>query len=344
MTEKYIYEESIWDVLALPDDWKECISYLDDGSARLHLFYSDLLDDPSFLNIAIDQMSDFNFSYPPLGCYRNPQLLSNELEAFMLMNSKHYTLNKLYRYNRYIPFRYWYDRPDFVAELVKNNYDSYRDAPKKLLKDKSYALNAASINGAILEFSPRVIRNDLDIATAALESNPFAIHFLTKTMQSRMDATLIDHCLRISEGDKKELHKIKNKKVISNIFVCLMHCGPSVYQSKLNKGSYRYKPYKSKRWNLSFLQRMDPFGIDDDFLLYAFSINPELISYFRLSQLDDLGRHLIKLSSSNPFLHTKEIQNAQKILFDAYIDKTKDLDFVNTPQIINHAKRMCNYV
>ena len=34
--------------------------------------------------------------------------------------------------------------------------------------------------------------------------------------------------------------------------------------------------------------------------------------------------------------------NTQEILFDAYIDKTKDLDFINPFEITGHARIMCD--
>jgi len=334
MTVQNIYEADIWDVMALPDDWNACIDLMD-GDMIYHWQedlpneYNHLVSDMRFLSIAMDRI-DVYFEYgPPLD------------ESFILESLKNDPDITTYRVFRAIPLKWWYDRPHFVSKLVKNNYASYISSPKKLLKDKSYALNAASINGAILEFSPRVIRNDLEIATAALESNPFAIHFLTKATQSKMDASLIDHCLKIAKGDKKELYKIKDKKVISNIFVSLMNCGPSVQNSK----SYFHAPEGNLRARTWYgPATTDPLFIDNDVILYAFSINPELISYIQISHLDRLCIRLIEMSSSNPFSQIKEIQSAQKILFDAYLDKTKDLDFVNPFAITGHARIMCDLV
>ena len=337
MTDQYIYETSIWDGIALPDDWKACLDLMDSGEMYhwqedLPSKYNHLVSDTRFLSIAMDRVYDFGFDYgPPLD------------ESFILESLKNYPDITTYRWFRAIPLKWWYDRPHFVSELVKNNYASYKSSPKKLLKDKSYALNAASINGAILEFSPRVIRNDLEIATAALESNPFAIHYLTKAMQSKMDASLIDHCLKIAKGDTNELYKIKNKKVISNIFVSIMNWSPAVHKAS----RYYYDKNTDTRglysWNY-YMDGANPIVVDSNLILYAFSINPELISYFRLSSLDALGIRLIEMSSSNPFSHRKEIQNAQNILFDAYLDKTKDLDFANPFEITGHARIMCDLV
>jgi len=328
MIDKYIYDVSIEDVMSIPKDWSDCIEFMTDSlywEEGLPKRYEYLIDDLTFLRYAMDYMNGIQFDYgPPLD------------EAFILEMNKNFPYITEYRQFRAIPLAWWRQNDDFVKELVRSNYDSYRSAPKKERKDKSYALRAATINGAILEFSPRNIRNDLEIATAALRSNPFSIHFLTKQMKSKMDTDLISHCLKISKGDKHEIYKIEDKEVIANIFVSLMNCGRSVHASKLN-----WKNLPRKNWD-AFDRRTLPHLIDQDFLLYALSINPELISYFRLGYLDRFGIMLIELSSLNPFLNREQIQNAQNLLFNEYIEKTKELPFVQPFKIIGHARRMCD--
>ena len=42
------------------------------------------------------------------------------------------------------------------------------------------------------------------------------------------------------------------------------------------------------------------------------------------------------------FMDYFQNHNTQEILFDAYIDKTKDLDFINPFEITGHARIMCD--
>ena len=329
MIDNYIHDVDILDVISVPEDWQECIGIITNSFYWEEEFpkeQSHLENDLTFMAFAFDQIDGVLFEYgPPLD------------KTFILKMLKSFPDITQYRQFRAIPLIWWQEDQDFVSELIRNNYDSYRSAPKKERQDKSYALRAAAINGAILEFSPRKIRNDLDIAAAALQSNPFSIHFLTKKTQSKLDPDLVDHCMKIAKGDKSEIYKIDDKEVIRNIFVSLMNAGSSVHASKLTDEymdrSNHYYPYN---------RRTHPLSIDDDILLYALSINPELISYFRLSQLDFLGIQLIELASKNPFLNREQIQNAQNLLFSAYIDQTKELPFVQPFKIIGHAKRMCD--
>ena len=329
MIDKYIYDVDILDVISVPEDWQECIGHIslsyhwEEDFPKEH---SHLENDLTFMAFAFDQINGVSFDYgPPLD------------KTFILKMLKNFPDITQYRQFRAIPLIWWRQDQDFVSELIRNNYDSYRSAPKKERQDKSYALRAAAINGAILEFSPRKIRNDLDIAKAALQSNPFSIHFLTKKTQSKLDPDLVDHCMKISKGDKSEIYKIDDKDVIRNIFVSLMNAGSSVDASNLTVE-------KIDRSNNYYLDNRGthPLSIDDDILLYALNINPELISYFRLSQLDILGIQLIELASKNPFLNREQIQNAQNLLFNAYIDQTKELPFVQPFKIVGHARRMCD--
>ena len=307
----------------LPNDWNNCINFIEEHmgwwSEALPSDLEHLWVNHDFLKTALD-VFDGNF-FDECGPPRD--------EVFILESLKQFPEITQGYIGRAIPLSWWRKKPDFVSKLIENNYYSYRNAPKKSRGDKPFALNAASINGAILEFSPRVIRNDLEIASAALNSNPFAVHFLTKATRSAMDDSLIDHCLKIYKGSKEEIFKIKNKQVITNLYVSLMN------RSKAVK-NYRVQDSQYYRHSLV----MYPFGMDFDIFLYAISINPELISYVRTSHLEELGNLLNQSLTKNPFINVKQIQKVQSLIFETYIERTKDLDFLNPIETVGYAKRI----
>ena len=65
--------------------------------------------------------------------------------------------------------------------------------------------------------------------------------------------------------------------------------------------------------------KTDPFGMDFDIFLYAININPELISYVRTSQLEELGNLLNQSLTKNAFINVEQIQKVQSLLFETYI-------------------------
>ena len=305
-----------------PNDWDYCINFIDEHMG----WWSELLPSDlehlsvnhDFLKTALDIFDGDFFDWgPPLD------------EVFILEGLKQFPDITQNRTFRSIPLSWWRKNLDFVSKLVENNYSSYRNAPKKSRGDKSFALNAASINGAILEFSPMVIRKDLEVASAALNSNPFAIHFLTKATRSRIDDSLIEHCLKIYTGSKEEIFKINNKQVITNLYVSLMN------KSKAVK-NYRVQDSQYYRHRLV----MYPFGMDFDIFLYAININPELISYVRTSHLEELGNLLNQSLTKNAFINVEQIQKVQSLLFETYIERTKDFDFLNPLESVGYAKRI----
>ena len=311
----------------LPKDWYEGMHIIEEHygwwSDALPSELEHLNNNYSFLKVGLDYFDGDFFDWgPPLD------------ETFILDNLKQFpdiTQNGTFRS---IPLSWWSKKPDFVSELINNNYSSYRNAPKKLRGDKSFALNAASINGAILEFSPRVIRQDIEIATAALNSNPFSIQFLTKATKSFIDDSLIDHCLKISKGSKEEIFKLKNKKVITNLFVSLMNRGRAVDNSGLLLEDTKFV---CGHWVRGVTR---PLAMDFDIFIYAVNLYPELISYIRMSQLEILGKLLKVALSNNPFLNVERIQRVQTLLFDTYIERTKDFDFLNPIETVGYAKRI----
>jgi hypothetical protein len=306
----------------LPNDWNHCINFIDENmgwwSEALPSDLEHLWVNHDFLKTALDIFDGDFFDWGPP---RN--------EVFILESLKQFPDITQNRIGRNIPLSWWRKNPDFVSKLIENNYSSYRNAPKKLRGDKSFALNAASINGAILEFSPRVIRNDLEIASAALNSNPFAIHFLTKATRSAMYDSLIESCLKIYKGSKEEIFKIKNKQVITNLYVSLMN------KSKAVKN---YRVQDSQYYRQSLVTY--PFGMDFDIFLYAININPELISYVRTSHLEELGNLLNQSLTMNAFINVEQIQKVQSLIFETYIERTKDLDFLNPLESVGYAKRI----
>ncbi len=306
----------------LPNDWNHCINFIDENmgwwSEALPSDLEHLWVNHDFLKTALDIFDGDFFDWGPP---RN--------EVFILESLKQFPDITQNRIGRNIPLSWWRKNPDFVSKLIENNYSSYRNAPKKLRGDKSFALNAASINGAILEFSPRVIRNDLEIASAALNSNPFAVHFLTKATRSAVDDSLIESCLKISKGSKEGIFKIKNKQVITNLYVSLMN------KSKAVKN---YRVQDSQYYRQSLVTY--PFGMDFDIFLYAININPELISYVRTSHLEELGNLLNQSLTMNAFINVEQIQKVQSLIFETYIERTKDLDFLNPLESVGYAKRI----
>ena len=306
----------------LPNDWNHCIDFIDEHmgwwSEALPNDLDHLWLNHSFLKTALDIFDGDFFDWGP-----------PRDEVFILESIKQFPDITKNRIGRNIPLSWWQKNPDFVSKLIENNYSSYRNAPKKSRGNKSFALNAASINGAILEFSPRVIRNDLEIASAALNSNPFAVHFLTKATRSAMDDSLIENCLKIYKGSKEEIFKIKNKQVITNLYVSLMNRSEAVKNYTTPQTLNRYHRFKT-----------NPFGMDFDIFLYAININPELISYVRTSQLEELGNLLNQSLTKNAFINIEQIQKVQSLLFETYIERTKDLDFLNPLESVGYAKRI----
>lgn len=306
----------------LPNDWNHCLEFIEEnGNWWLDALPNDLQHlwlNHDFLKTGLDVFNGnfFDEFGPPCE------------EAFILESLKQFPEITQTHIGRVIPLSWW-RKPDFVSKLVENNYYSYRNAPKKSREDMPFALNAASINGAILEFSPRVIKKDLEIASAALNSNPFAIHFVTKATRSCIDDSLIDHCLKIYKGSKEEIFKIKNKQVITNLYVSLMNRSKAVKNYTTPQTLNRYNRLKT-----------DPFGMDFDIFLYAININPELISYVRTSQLEELGNLLNQSLTKNAFINVEQIQKVQSLLFETYIERTKDLDFLNPLESVGYAKRI----
>ena len=310
----------------LPNDWLECITYIEDWEDHYGWWEENLPQElhhvPSnfdFLKTALDILGASFFEFGPP---RNEEFILESIKQFPAI-----TQNALFRA---IPLSWWRERDNFVSKLIENNYRSYSNAPKKLRWDKSFALNAATINGAILEFSPMVIRKDLEIANAALDSNPFAVHFLTNATKTAMDDLLIDKCLEISKGSKEAIFKIKNKKLITNLFVSLMNRPKSVENSGLinNIGGYFQK------------RSTYPLEMDFDIFLHALNVNPDLISYIKMSHLEELGNLLNQSLTKNVFINLEQIQQVQALLFKTYIDRTKNLSFLNPLESAGYAKRI----
>lgn len=310
-----------WYPFKLPKDWSDLIGYIEEHygwwEEDIPPELKHLWGDFRFYRVAFDIFNKNFFSW---GLPQDKEFILDSLKQYPDITSNWYG-------SRNIKLSWWYEDPSFVSELIQNNYSSYRNAPKKLRWNKSFALNAVSINGAVLEFSPRVIRNDLEIASEALKTNPLSIHFLTKATRSLIDDSITDHCLKISKGSKEEIFKIKNKQVITNLFISCMNRSNSAQHLISPVGHFSE-------------ERTYPLNMDLDILLYAMDINPELITYIRMSELENLGKLLKEALGNNPFLNVERIQKVQTFLFETYIERTKDLDFLNPIETAGNAKRI----
>ncbi len=80
--------------------------------------------------------------------------------------------------------------------------------------------------------------------------------------------------------------------------------------------------------------------MDFDIFLHALNVNPDLISYIKMSHLEELGNLLNQSLTMNAFINVEQIQKVQSLIFETYIERTKDLDFLNPLESVGYAKRI----
>ena len=83
------------------------------------------------------------------------------------------------RVGRSLPLRIW-DQKDFVKEIVAVNFELFKTAPRHIKESKEKVLEAAKVDGRIIGFIKTKMRNDLDVASAAVKSHKDAKAYLFK--------------------------------------------------------------------------------------------------------------------------------------------------------------------
>jgi len=71
---------------------------------------------------------------------------------------------------RSLPLRIW-DQKDFVKGIVNVNHKLFKAAPRHIKESKQKVLEAAEVDGRIIKFIKTKLRNDPDVALAAVRSH-----------------------------------------------------------------------------------------------------------------------------------------------------------------------------
>ena len=139
---KYFYAQHEWDLFLILDMLKKTsdIHGMDDGPWPLYWF----------------QSRELLFE----ALHRYPDLIKNTV-------------------GRSLPLRIW-DQKDFVKEIVAVNFELFKSAPRHIKESKEKVLEAAKVDGRIIGFIKTKMRNDLDIANAAVKSHKDAKAYLFK--------------------------------------------------------------------------------------------------------------------------------------------------------------------
>lgn len=90
------------------------------------------------------------------------------------------------RPSRSLPLKWWSEQ-NFLKEIVDLNYCLFNSAPWSFKQSKQKVIEAASIDGRIIKFVGRILRNDIDIAKVAVKSSPDSIKFLSKKTKSSLN-------------------------------------------------------------------------------------------------------------------------------------------------------------
>ncbi len=139
---KYFYAQHEWDLFLILDMLKKTsdIHGMDDGPWPLYWF----------------QSRELLFE----ALHRYPDLIKNTV-------------------GRSLPLRIW-DQKDFVKEIVAVNFELFKSAPRHIKESKEKVLEAAKVDGRIIGFIKTKMRNDLDVASAAVKSHKDAKAYLFK--------------------------------------------------------------------------------------------------------------------------------------------------------------------
>ena len=139
---KYFYAQHEWDLFLILDMLKKTsdIHAMDDGPWPLYWF----------------QSRELLFE----ALHRYPDLIKNTV-------------------GRSLPLRIW-DQKDFVKEIVAVNFELFKSGPRHIKESKEKVLEAAKVDGRIIGFIKTKMRNDLDVANAAVKSHKDAKAYLFK--------------------------------------------------------------------------------------------------------------------------------------------------------------------
>ena len=145
---RFFYTQHEWDLFLILDMLKKTsdIYGMDDGPWPLYWF----------------QSRELLFE----ALHRYPDLIKNRL-------------------GRSLPLRIW-DQKDFVKEIVAVNFELFKTAPRHIKESRDKVLEAAKVDGRIIEFIKTNMRNDPEVAMTAVNSHADAKNYLFKKTKTEL--------------------------------------------------------------------------------------------------------------------------------------------------------------